>query len=61
MNLKKKNQVSKYLTILRANINIIQQNKYQVLLYVDFNIHKNDFKWNCKVVRASRGISFSLV
>ena len=44
MNLKKKNQVSKYLTILRANINIIQQNKYQVLLYVDFNIHKNYFK-----------------
>ena len=44
MNLKKKNQVSKYLTILWANINIIQQNKYQVLLYVDFNIHKNYFK-----------------
>ena len=29
------------------------------VLYVGLNIYKNDFKWNCKVIRTLRGTSSS--
>ena len=38
--------------------NIVDKHKYYTtkwVLYVDLNIHKNNFKWNCKVVQACAG------
>ena len=40
----------KVIKILWVKINIIIQKKK--VLYVDLNIYKNNFKWNCKVVYA---------
>ena len=37
----------------------LKKNQVSKYFYVDFYIHKNDFKWNCKVLGVSHRISSS--